>query len=198
MKVSLTYDQLKGVYTEKGYAFFDKGNYNLNIGGIRLETSSNKFDDVIFVAYKIGDKKVVKYFEATTDPGSHWLKHPMNDDGCFIMKPGQYRGAYTPGPHGKHKYRALRQFNPMSGYRDDNKDSIHDMNESSVQTGMFYTNLHHGWNASVVERNSAGCQVVRYKKDLKAILYLVDKAIPLYGPLFTYTLLEKQDIDGIS
>ena len=41
--------KLKEVLSQKNYAFFESGNYNLNIIGIRSDTKiANIFDDIIF------------------------------------------------------------------------------------------------------------------------------------------------------
>ena len=41
-------ERLRQVYQDKGYAFFDKGDYNLNIVGIRNMTTgkADKFDEL--------------------------------------------------------------------------------------------------------------------------------------------------------
>lgn len=194
MNFKLTYADLKTIYEKKGYAFFDNGDFNLNIGAFRMSIHSDIYDDVFFVAYKEEGIEKVEFFECTTDPGSFYLLNPMSKDGAFIMVPGQYRGAYTPGPHGSTKYRALRQIKRIKGYRDLTKDTKHDLDPDTIQDGIFFTNIHHGWDSAKVGKNSAGCQVLRFKESLNRLLELVDKSIPLYGNKLTYTLMEKSDI----
>lgn len=193
---SLTYDYIKRIYENKGYVFFDKGSFNLNIGSFRMSVGTDEFDDITFVAYRDQENKpVVELYTSTTDPGLYWLKHPMNKDGCFIMAPGQYRGAYKIGPHGSSKYEALRQNSEIAGFRDNNKDGVHDMDWDTLVSGIFWTNLHHAYDSAKVKKNSAGCQVLKYIKDLKRLLSLCKKSINKgYGKTFTYTLLEKKDL----
>ena len=54
-------ERLRQVYQEKGYVFFDKGDYNLNIVGVRNMTTgkADRFDDWICLVYKIDGKWVV-------------------------------------------------------------------------------------------------------------------------------------------
>ena len=47
------YVALQGALTSKGYRFFDKGNYNLNLIGIRSGArQSGKFDDLFCFPYR--------------------------------------------------------------------------------------------------------------------------------------------------
>jgi len=54
--------KIKKTVQAKGYSFFERGNYNLNIVGIRNSDSkdkvTNKFDDLITVTYLIDGVKI--------------------------------------------------------------------------------------------------------------------------------------------
>lgn len=197
-EIDLSGKNISQVFEDKGYKFFT-GNFSVNVFGIRMKTSTNEFDDLICVAYFDDKGKFhLHKFSATTDPGERWLENPMDKKGCAIMVPGQYRGAFKLGRHGRSNggkgYTAGRQCKPIPVYRDNNKDSIHDMLESSIQDGIFYTNIHHGWGAKVVGSNSAGCQVIKSKSEFeKEFLPLIKKSTKIYGDTFTYTLLEIED-----
>ena len=54
----MNYD-FKSLFAKKGYVFFTKGNYNLNIIGIRTSgiKVTNIFDDYIVVIYNTPTKK---------------------------------------------------------------------------------------------------------------------------------------------
>ena len=95
--------------SEKSYVFFD-GNkqLNVNIIGIRKDNAgTNKFDDFLVMIYKDKNmKEITKVYPITTDPGDHWLKHPMNPKGTAVLVPGQYRGVWKIGKH-QSKYSAL-------------------------------------------------------------------------------------------
>jgi hypothetical protein len=198
--IDLSGKNISEVFEKKGYKFFVSP-FSINIFGIRMMTSTNKFDDIICVAYFDDKNKFhVDKFDATTDPGVHWLENPMNRKGCAIMVPGQYRGAYALGRHGRSNkgkgYTAGRQQKPIPVYRDNDKDSVHDIIEETIQVGMYYTNIHHGWSAKYVSKNSAGCQVIKSKTRFeKEFIPLVKKSCSIYGETFTYTLLEKKDFE---
>ena len=49
----MTLAKVQEVFKEKNYAFFTKGNYNLNIIGVRSPNQvANSFDDYMLVIYK--------------------------------------------------------------------------------------------------------------------------------------------------
>ena len=55
--MKLTKDIIENAVKEKGYKWFEKGNYNLNIVGVRNSTTAsvvtNRFDDKITLSYKV-------------------------------------------------------------------------------------------------------------------------------------------------
>ena len=177
-----------------GHAVFSKGDYNLNIFGIRgVSRDSDAFDDVLGCAYRRDGQWVVEYWPATTDPGRRLLEKPINKMGAAILCPGQYRGVYRIARH-QGKYDALCQKGgPVTVYRDDNKDNILDMDESNKQTGMFGINIHK--RAGVrrrVHASSAGCQVFDKMRDFDRLMCLArNQALFGQGETFTYTLLDQ-------
>ena len=195
-------DKIKKAVEGKGYKWFEGGDYNLNIVGVRNSDTkgavTNKFDDHITLTYSIGG--VLKYheFDATTDPGSHWEKNLLNEDGVAILCPGQYRGSHTIGMH-QGKYEALKQQKPVKVYRDNNKDGKYDMLEENIKEGIFGINIHRataneGGKSTQIDKWSAGCQVIAANDDFKLLMELAHKAAALYGKSFTYTLIESKDI----
>lgn len=192
-----SYEDAKALFKKKKYAFFENGNLNLNIFGIRLKTGVNKFDDVICVAYKnkSGNVKLLK-FMATTDPGMAYLHGPLSEKGTAILVEGQYRGAFQIAHH-QGKYIALCQRKPVKVYRDDNKDSVHDMNSNSTVTGVFGINIHRSnpkTESTYVDKWSAGCQVFKKVADFDRFMKLVSEAAQLYGNSFTYTLFNASEL----
>ena len=190
-------ERLKQVMSKKGYTFFEEGNYNLNIIGIRANnTKAGSYDDFITCTFKdnVGNW-ICKHWKATTDAGTHWLKNPMNTKGTALLVPNQYKKSWKIGLH-QGKYRALRQNAPVKVYRDSNKDLIQDYNASSIDEGMFGINIHRSnpAQASVVnEKWSAGCQVFSSPKDFDEFMAIIDQASRLHGDVFTYTLLIETD-----
>jgi hypothetical protein len=189
---------LRQIYLNKNYAFFDSNKpYNLNIFGVRsMEIVANRFDDIIGVCYRDAQLEWrIEYWQGTTDTGAYWLRNPMNVDGTAILVPDQYRGAWKLGLH-RGKYLALIQAQPVRVYRDDNLDEILDYDAQSVQEGLYGINIHRGSERNVsylVNKWSAGCQVVANPENFHDLITLCERQKSLYGDSFTYTLFEQVD-----
>lgn len=186
------------LYEKKKYSLFTKGNYNLNIFGIRAYPGQvNKFDDVIGMIYKVNEVWHINKYAGTTDPGLYYLKEPMNVSGTAILKEGQYKGAFKIGMH-QGKYEALVQNKPLPVYRDADRDTEHDFDEKTLQTGMFGINIHRatgiaGASSVQVDKWSAGCQVIAAYNDFQEFMSLVNTARKNWGSTFTYTLFNQKD-----
>ena len=60
---------------------------------------------------------------------------------------------------------------------------------------MVGINIHKAGESSiVVDGWSAGCQVLARSMDFRELMNIVNLAIPLWGDVFTYTLLEEKDL----
>ena len=201
-----TREQIQSTVEGKGYKYFhDNSNkgYDVNIIGIRnSETKdrvTNAFDDTMTIAYKCEEGYWHYYeFDCTTDPGTHWVEHPMLEIGVAILKPGQYRGSHKIRLHGG-KYTALGQKKDVTVYRDANRDDKFDLNESKTTTGLFGINIHRataktGGRSTRVDKWSAGCQVIASNKDWYKFLDICQTAREIHGNSFSYTLLESNDI----
>jgi hypothetical protein len=189
-------DKIKVAMKGKGYAFFENGDYNINIIGIRNSDTGNKvtnvFDDLLTVSYKIGDVWHFKKWAATTDPGTKGVKEFHNAQGVARLVPGQYRGSHAIGLH-QGKYEALKQAKPVKVYRDANKDMTYDT--KLITEGIYGINIHKaGADSTYVENWSEGCQVFKKSADFDEFMALVKKAATLHGNSFTYTLLESKDL----
>ncbi len=139
-----TRQKVKNAVLDLGYTWFETGNYNLNIVGIRNslagETPTNKFDDFITVSYLIDGEEFYHEFRATCDPGLYWLENLINPDGTAIFVPGQYRNSHQIGTH--RGYEALIQVNPVKVFRDNNRDQRYDMDPNRIKEGIFGINIH--------------------------------------------------------
>jgi len=189
-------DKIKQAMKVKDYKFFESGDYNLNIIGIRNSDTGNKvtnvFDDLLTVSYKIGDVWHFKKWAATTDPGTKGVKEFHNAQGVARLVPGQYRGSHAIGLH-QGKYEALKQAKPVKVYRDANKDMNYDT--KLITEGIYGINIHKaGTDSTYVENWSEGCQVFKKSADFDEFMALVKKAATLHGNSFTYTLLESKDL----
>lgn len=188
------------LFAEKGYAYFTKGSYNLNIIGIRSNNNNkvtNLFDDLLVVIYKADDQHYKRQiFPITTEPGIYYMYKPYNPAGSAILVPGQYRGAWKIGKH-RNKYDALVQAKPIKVYRDNNRDKIYDMKPITIKSGMFGINIHRSSEYSkpqFVNTYSAGCQVFQDRSHFDSFMRLCKLQQKLYGNSFTYTLINEEDL----
>lgn len=190
----------KKLFEKKGYAFFTKGAYNLNIIGIRANTNgivTNKYDDVLVVDYNTNQGHKRNIYTITTDPGKIYMNNPLQLKGTAILVPGQYRGCYCIDKHNG-KYDAICQrLGPVKVYRDGNKDNVYDLNPDTIESGYFGINIHRSnetWIRNTIDNYSAGCQVFNNPKEFKAFMDICKKARNNFGNKFTYTLIEEKDL----
>ena len=183
---TMTLEQLKATLAAKKYAFFEGGEYNLNIVGIRNSSTGNKvtnaFDDLLVVAYQVAGAWVIKKYPITTDNGGGTARLVCN----------QYRGSHAIGLH-QGKYEALKQCGPVTVYRDFTKDGIYQTDKT--ETGVFGINIHKaGVDSARVDDWSHGCQVFKRVADFNEFMLLAKKAAALHGNRFSYTLIESKDL----
>lgn len=179
--------------TAMGYRVFTRP-YELNIIGVRSSDSTpNVFNDSINVVYKdSNDSWQLHSFPATTDPGTFWLKNPLNPQGTAILKAGQYLHSHIIGLH-RNKYRALVQRGLMTVIRDIKRDGTLDF-KGKDDSGYFGIDIHRAAETGVtklIDKYSAGCQVFANATDFTTFMQLCDKQAQLYGNSFSYTLLEQ-------
>lgn len=173
-----------------GYRVHEDG--QVNIIGVRSDAvEAGAFDDEIHIAWLEAGEWQRRWGPATTDPGVFWLEHPMRVEGCAIMVPGQYCDAYGWGLH-RGQYRTLVQTGEVRVYRDADKDTILDMDASTIVPG-YGLNLHHAGHAStVVGKWSAGCQVWAIEDDWGLAMAIADAT---GKTRFDYTLLTQKDLE---
>ena len=197
-----TRKQIETAVKAKGYKWFENGNYNLNIVGVRnaetLNEVTNKFDDHITLSYKVDGEWNYHCFDCTTDPGKHWVENIMRKEGVAILKENQYRGSHKIGLH-QGKYEALRQQKPVQVYRDNDLDSNYDLLEENIQEGIFGINIHRatkweGKKSTQIDKWSAGCQVIAANDDFRLFMEICNKAKDVWGNSFTYTLINSNDL----
>jgi len=197
-----TREQIEAAVKAKGYKWFENGNYNLNIVGVRnaetLNEVTNKFDDHMTVSYKVDGMWHMNCYKCTTDPGKHWVENILNESGVAILKEGQYRGSHQIGLH-QGKYEALRQVKPVQVYRDNNLDNCYDMLEENLDKGIFGINIHRatkyeGRASTQIDKWSAGCQVIAANDDWHEFMDLCHRSKDAWGNSFTYTLINSEDL----
>jgi len=190
---------IRRIMNRKGYKFFEVGDYNLNLIGIRNDVLyKNSFDDTLLNIYKVNGKWVWNEFKITTDAGTHYLQNPMNIKGTALVVPNQYKGLWKLGLH-RGDYEALVQRGEIEVYRDNNRDKILDFNENTIDKGIFGINCHRSnprGESSVVGKWSAGCQVFANVKCFEdEFIPIIKVAKDKWGNSFTYTLLTKKDLE---
>lgn len=189
----MSLQKMKAILRHKDFEIYSRP-YELNIVGLRSKSViPNRFDDEIHVFYKVSTLNWHYHvFKATTDPGTFWLRQPMQPQGTAILAEGQYRGAYALDLH-QGKYLALCQRNPVTVIRDYNRDAVLDFNNGQKTSGVYGINIHRA-NAQgatkTVDRNSAGCQVFENAKDFDLFIAMCQKHRQLYGNSFTYALVD--------
>jgi hypothetical protein len=194
-KSTITLEKIKSIFIKKGYTL----NSILEIVGVRtLDECTNSFNDFICLIYK---GNLVGVYEATTDPALFYLNNPMNVNGTAILPEGQHKNLWALGLH--KGYPALTQARRISVYRDKNKDSLITI-DNRLHNDASGINLHRGHETWLrkqanyllnvfkikIGKYSAGCQVVAFADDLKAILEFC-KLSKL--KTFDYTLLNEKD-----
>lgn len=190
-----TYQALMALMLSLGFVFRDEGNYALNIIGVRAASDQpNTFNDYLLVAFRVFGVEQVLCFPCTTDPGLFYRNNPANVAGTAFVKRGQYPGLWKLGLH-QGKYPALVQARKVVVWRDANKDGKFD--QAQQQEGLFGINLHRASEnnlSTLVDKWSAGCQVMPCPLEFKIFIQLCAKAAELHGNDFTYTLLEEADL----
>lgn len=201
MTQGITMNEMLPVVLERmkslGFAVFTEGDYDLNIFGIRSkERKAGEWDDLIGVAFKVEGQWTIKVYPATTDIGLKHLHSPINvKGGAILVADRQYRGVYKLAKH-RGKYQALCQrAGNVSVYRDDNRDSTLDLDENSIEDGMFGINIHRAHptlEIAKVRGYSAGCQVFKDPKGFADFMKICRKQVKLRGwDTFSYTLLDQ-------
>ena len=176
-----------------GYRIYEKP-FELNIIGSRgLEATANAFDDKLYVLFKNAQHRWESYsYAVTTDPGTYWLKNPMQVSGTAILKQGQYVDAYKIGLH-RGQYKALVQTKSVTVLRDYDRNAVLDFSNGKESRGLFGINIHrasiHGVTKTV-GKWSAGCQVFEKNADFIHFMSLCEKHRSLYGNRFTYSLID--------
>ena len=203
--MKLTRELIENTVKDKGYNWFEKGDYNLNIVCVRNSATgdevTNKFDDKITLSYKVDGEWQFYSFDATTDPGRYWVENVIRREGVACLKPGQYKKAYRIAKH-RGVYDCLAQRNgKVIVYRDANKDGCYDLDDNNTQEGFFGINIHRatartGKKSTQVDKWSAGCQVIASNDDWNEFIFPCYKAVEIWGNSFTYTLINSEDIYG--
>jgi len=194
--MSFTREQVELAVKAKGYKYFENGDLNVNIIGIRNSAPGSKvtnlFDDWLTISYKEGGVWQFYIWNATTDPGKAPMVAGNKIGGIARVVPGQYPGSHMVRLH-QGKYEALGQKANIKVYRDNDRDTEYDTD--TITEGVYGINIHKaGQDSTWVERWSEGCQVFKRVMDFDAFMKICKRASKIHGNSFTYTLIESKDI----
>lgn len=196
--MKITAEQLKQAMANAGHKLFSRGDYNLNLIGIRSrDTKANTFNDLFCVLFKMGGVEQLWQFACTTDPGTYYRQNPLNVKGTAVLCEGQHKHMWQLGRH-QGKYPALVQRGQTTVYRDGDKNEDLDITDVVQDTGYFGINCHRASNKGIaekVDKFSAGCQVIQHPTEYAMLINLVRLAVEKHGNNFTYTLLNQNDIE---
>ncbi len=200
----MDFKTLKEYCNLEGYKFWaDNAPYNIFLYGIRnTKGKVNLYDDILGMAYldNLGNERVIED-TGTTDPGSYFLKNNLgHPEGTAILCPGQYRGCWEVGKHGKYRQAALVQSKEASFkvWRDRNKDGLLDC-KGKIYDNVTGLNCHTRRNAdkdkpfktAFVDSWSAGCQVRKALIEHHNFMSICKISAKIFGNKFSYTLFEK-------
>lgn len=178
---------LKTLYSQNQWPFFTEP-YDLNVFGIRVSGHADTWDDTLACAFFDGKRWVLKRWIGSTTPGVHYLQTPMTSMGCLVVAPTYHKSLWQLGTHTG--YPALQQVGTLTYWRDNDRDAQVDETQWITGTGNA-VNGHHGYDSKYVGRNSAGCQVWRFKEHLTEMLELVKKQDQHgHGSKVSYTLFD--------
>lgn len=185
--------RIKAILKFKKFEIYSRP-YELNIVGMRSKSAqANRFDDELHVFFKTTPLRWDYHvFNITTDPGTFWLKNPMQEQGTAILAEGQYKNAYAIGLH-RGQYVALVQAKPITIMRDYDRNAVLDFYNGKKERGLYGINIHRAnrvGTTKTVDKNSAGCQVFENACDFNVFLHLCEKHRSLYGNQFSYTLID--------
>jgi len=196
--VKITAQQLKKAMANAGYKLFSRGDYNLNLIGIRSrDTKANTFNDVFCVLFKMAGVEQLWQLACTTDPGTYYRNNPLNVLGTAILCEGQHKSMWELGYH-QGKYPALVQTGITTVYRDGDKNEDLDITDVIKDTGYFGINCHRASDKGIaqkVDRFSAGCQVIQDPTEYAMLINLLRLAAEKHGNKFTYTLLTQNQLE---
>jgi hypothetical protein len=196
----MTYQEIKAIYKKKGYKFFEGGDFDLNIFGIRRDdVYDNYFSDRLGIAYKEKGVEKVIIIQATTCPGLHGGRAVMNPrpGGVAVIAPGQYPKVwkFVDDYSTWLSYPFFKQVGTFKIWRDGDKDKELDRVNLQDVAGAGLNGHRMSWNGvkgQPVNNWSEGCQGAE-EPEFKKLLEPIRAACILWSPIFTYTLFDATD-----
>lgn len=172
-------EQVARVCSDRGYPL-DTQAYNIiGIAGLYPCNRSSAYgrdnqpglwnDSIGILAWSGSEWKFVCLYRGTVEPGIHYVKNPLNPNGCAVLDFGLQEKLWAFGIH--RGYRALAQVGAARVVRDRNQD--HQRNDVVTVERNLGVNLHStspGFSSGNIGRFSAGCCVVQNWSEFQALL----------------------------
>lgn len=189
--------RIKYIARRRGYKIYREP-FKLNIWGIRSRSVvPNRFDDELHVFYNSSKGVLAKWiyfvFKCTTDPGTYWLRNPLQPQGTAMLAPGQYVDTYKIDLHRGKYYALCQRLRPVVVIRDYNRNAILDFYNGRKDRGMHGVNIHRASKSGItyeVDKYSAGCQVFQKANEFDFFMKLCEMHKRYHGNVFTYTLID--------
>ncbi|MCL1475267.1 peptidoglycan-binding domain-containing protein [Argonema antarcticum] len=141
-------------------------------GTPNADTQNEWNDRRMVIEIASGTPKIVGNWVATTEPGTFYIKHPMNLNGAARIAFGQYQ-AWQVGIHNQN-HEALVQRGQVKVHRDRNKDGFR--TGDAIYIGSdFGINQHWGFDLPKVGVASAGCLVGQSRDSHREFMALIKK-----------------------
>lgn len=206
-------EQIREVLRKKGFVFFERGDWNINLIPVREnEVFDNTFSDSLYIIYKdkgVWQNKTFKFTTLAGTLGFGGEQSPLTAaqtgtgvDGTAIILEGQYRSALRLITDGvRYPFTSyLAQARPFNYLRDFDKNGFITRN-AIRQTGNFFTHWHAMSNEGVASDQvnfihsawSQGCMGSDHPTWFGQILPLLSRGARTYGNLFSFTLLNRSD-----
>ena len=189
--------RIRKEYERLDYAFFENGDFDLNLFGIRSADYGDLFNDILGCVCKVNGEWRVWLWPGTTDPGQFYLQNPANSNGTAIVAAGQNRAMWIIDKHGG-KYEALcHRGTPIKIYRDVNRDELLDFPQDKIRIATRTLNWHRSGirDSEEIDKWSAGCQVHQLRLGFEESMTLA-RLQQVFHPgwtSYTYTLFTLMD-----
>lgn len=188
---------LKAAIERAGGKVFGPRPYDLTLFGVRTgDDQANSFNDFVGALYYDEDGALrAETFRATTDPGLYYRKNPLNVSGTAVLAAGVHPGLWKVGVH--KGYPAFQQKGVARVHRDGDRDDRAE-EVGPTTSGMYGINLHRtsvSGTSAIVDKWSAGCQVMATAGSLTRLLTLGNEQVKRYGAnSFSYVLLREREL----
>jgi len=196
----MTYLEIRSLYQQNGYPFYDTGAYNVNNYARRNKdlNTVDKFNDIRGIAYldSFAQPHCLEW-ACTTKPGLTGLSgKPVNPNGTAILIPGFYPKCWVIGKHNKgkeHEHDALVQSGSgvFRVWRDNDADGKFDFT-GRVWTDVAGLNDHttRAHDINNVGGFSLGCIVTKDDKEHQIKMAICQRAAELYSNSFSFALFQ--------